>query len=88
MRAQYEQIKRAIPQNLIELVKDGSDIELQDNQRQQQQHTIHITDLFHVNKELLKSKRIYERVMHFKLDGFRLGLKVQTLKKIRKLWNI
>ena len=96
MRAQYMHIKRAIPQNLIDLIQEGSDIEMQENQ-QQQLRKFNISDLFHVNKGLLKSKNIYERLMCFKLDGFQLGLQVldnaeveedkKTLKYLETWWK-
>ena len=92
MIKEYNNIKQAIPNHIVEGIQgvDGKDLpEIQ---------FLNVEEMYHVNKEALKSKHIYYRLIYMKLRGFQQGLRVLEnagltqnnikLDKLQSWWSV
>jgi len=90
MVVEYQNLTQAIPNQVLQLIHgvDGGQV--------QESNYLVVQDMYHVNKELLKSKNIYERLLYLKSRGFEQGFKVfvnaevqeeNNLEKLEKWWS-
>ena len=72
MREEYQIITQAIPNQIVQLIQGTNSDHIQESN-----HLV-VQEIYHVNKEAVKSKDVYERLLYMKSNGFEHGFRVFT----------